>query len=90
MEKEPLNLLKKLEPRLRRLRISFHTWLDEMLEVITEKVWCQQILGSVGNSGEPRVLFSAIHPKSTLTDPLGLFPRGSVMRKQLSSAPVFF
>jgi hypothetical protein len=64
MEKEPLPPLKKLEPRLRRLRISFHTWLDEMLEGTTEKAWCQQIPVFVGASGEPRVLFCAIHPKA--------------------------
>ena len=60
MEKEPLNLLKKLEPRLRRLRISFHTWLDEILEVNTKKVCCQQILGSAGNTGLTQFLFSGL------------------------------
>ena len=47
MDKEPLMSLKKLEPRFRRLRISFHTWLDEMLEETTEKVGCQQVPESV-------------------------------------------
>jgi hypothetical protein len=66
MEKEPLNLLKKLEPRLRRLRISFHTWLDEMLEGSTENPWCQQIQNPPEALDTLRGLFCGIPPKAPI------------------------
>jgi len=69
MEKEPLNPLKKLEPRLRRLRISFHTWLDEMHEETTEKIRCQQIQDSSAAPVTLRGLSCGIRLQAPLNSP---------------------